>query len=130
MSPQRAVPAVPRTAVRIGIWPKGTGLVEVQGIDPSAPGREPPAPAPVASQGGSPGIYLQVGAFSDPANAERVAAQLRQANFAPVQVEQVQVDGRTIRRVRVGPLESVDRADQVTGRIEGMGLPRPQVAVD
>lgn len=117
-------------AVRIGIWPKGTGLVEVQGIDPSAPGREPPPPAPVASRGGSPGIYLQVGAFSDPANAERVAAQLRQANFAPVQVEQVQVDGRTIRRVRVGPLESVDRADQLTGRIENMGLPRPQVAVD
>ena len=117
-------------AVRIGIWPKGSGLVEVQGIDPSAPGGEPPPPPPVSSGTPSPGIYLQVGAFSDPANAERVAAQLRQANFAPVRVEQVQVDGRNIRRVRVGPLDSVDRADQVTARIEGMGLPRPQVAVD
>ncbi|BFI97034.1 MAG: septal ring lytic transglycosylase RlpA family protein [Rhodanobacter sp.] len=117
-------------AVRIGIWPKGTGLVEVQGIDPSAPDAEPSPPPPVTSGGGSPGIYLQVGAFSDPANAERVAARLRQANFAPVQVEQVQVGGRTIRRVRVGPLDSVDRADTVTRRIEDMGLPRPQVAVD
>ena len=117
-------------AVRIGIWPKGTGLVEVQGIDPSDPGAEPSPPAPVTSAGGSPGIYLQVGAFSDPANAERVAARLRQANFASVQVEQVQVDGRTIRRVRVGPLDSVDRADEVTRRIENMGLPRPQVAVN
>ncbi|MBD8899075.1 septal ring lytic transglycosylase RlpA family protein [Rhodanobacter sp. DHG33] len=117
-------------AVRIGIWPKGTGLVEVQGIDPSAPDREPPPPAPVTTHGGSPGIYLQVGAFSDPANAERVAAQLRQANFAPVQVEQVQINDRTIHRVRVGPLDSVDRADTVTDRIEGMGLPRPKVAVN
>ena len=117
-------------AVRIGIWPKGSGLVEVQGIDPSSPAMEPPPPRVVTAGGQSPGIYLQVGAFSDPANAERVAAQLRQANFAPVRVEQVQLDGRTIRRVRVGPLDSVDRADQVTSRIEGMGLPRPQVAVD
>ncbi len=117
-------------AVRIGIWPKGSGLVEVQGIDPSAPGGEPPPPHTVTAGTGSPGIYLQVGAFSDPANAERVAAQLRQANFAPVQVEQVQLDGRTIRRVRLGPLENVDRADQLTARIERMGLPRPQVAVD
>ena len=117
-------------AVRIGVWPKGTGLVEVQGIDPSAPAREPAPPAPVPANGGSPGIYLQVGAFSDPANAERVAAQLRQANFAPVQLEQVQIDDRTIHRVRVGPLDSVDRADQVTDRIEGMGLPRPKVAVN
>lgn len=123
-------------AVRIGVWPKGTGLVEVQGIDPSAPGGEPPAPHTVTAGVGSapgistPGIYLQVGAFSDAANAERVAAQLRQANFAPVRVEEVQINGRTIRRVRVGPLDGVDRADQVTSRIEGMGLPRPQVAVD
>ena len=117
-------------AVRIGIWPKGSGLVEVQGIDPSAPGGEPPPLPAVTSTTKSPGIYLQVGAFSDPANAERVAAQLRKANFAPVQVESIQVDGRTVRRVRVGPLGSVDRADQVTQSIENMGLPRPQVAVD
>jgi len=117
-------------AVRIGVWPKGTGLVEVQGIDPSAAGGEPSPPRAVTAGTGTPGIYLQVGAFSDPANAERVAARLRQANFAPVRVEAVQIDGRTIRRVRVGPLGSVDRADQVTTRIESMGLPRPQVAVD
>lgn len=116
-------------AVKIGVWPKGTGLVEVRGIDPSHGDAELPPPPAVTSRA-RPGIYLQVGAFSDVANAERVAARLRQANFAPVQVMQVDINGRPVRRVRVGPLDDVERADDVTARIEDMGLPRPQVAVD
>ena len=115
-------------AVKIGIWPKGTGLVEVRGIDPGNPARELPPPTVVTT--GHPGIYLQVGAFSDTDNAERLAQRLRQANVGAVQVMDAEVNGRRVRRVRVGPLADVDRADQVSARIEGMGLPRPQVAVD
>ena len=149
-------------AVKIGVWPKGTGLVEVQGIDPSSSIPQPPpvpmqVPVPVSAPppslisaassapsvpstvaapaespvlSASPGIYLQVGAFSDQANAEHVAAQLRAANFAPVQVVDATIDGRLVHRVRVGPLADVDTADRVTSQIEQMGLPHPQVAVD
>ena len=119
-------------AVKIGVWPKGTGLVEVQGIDPSRPAPEEPPPPPVATAPSAPhpGIYLQVGAFSDQANAEHVAAQLRVANFAPVQVVDATIGGRLVHRVRVGPLDDVDSADRVTSQIEQMGLPHPQVAVD
>ena len=117
-------------AVKIGIWPKGTGLVEVQGIDPGQPASEPAPPTVVTTGGARPGIYLQVGAFSDAENAQRVAQRLRQSNFAPVQISTVEVNGRQVRRVRVGPLSDVDRADQVSEKIEDMGLPRPQVAVD
>ncbi|GAB2551569.1 septal ring lytic transglycosylase RlpA family protein [Rhodanobacter koreensis] len=115
-------------AVKIGIWPKGTGLVEVRGIDPGEPASELPPPAVVTS--GHPGIYLQVGAFSDADNAERVAQRLRQAGLGTVQVTDADINGRRVRRVRVGPLADVDSADRVSARIEGMGLPRPQVAVD
>jgi len=118
-------------AVRIGIWPKGTGLVEVQGIDPSAPPQqEAPPPMVTATPAHPPSIFLQVGAFSDVANAQRVAAQLRTANFAPVQVTDATIGGRLVHRVRVGPLFDVDSADQVSSKIEQMGLPQPQVAVD
>ncbi|GLQ49321.1 septal ring lytic transglycosylase RlpA family protein [Dyella flava] len=118
-------------AVKIGVWPKGTGLVEVQGIDPSAPTDDQAPPAPVvAPSAPPPGIYLQVGAFADPDNAARVAAQLRVANFAPVQVVDATIGGRLVHRVRVGPLADVDTADRVTSQIEQMGLPHPQVAVD
>ncbi|KAA0068244.1 septal ring lytic transglycosylase RlpA family protein [Rhodanobacter sp. T12-5] len=115
-------------AVKIGIWPKGTGLVEVRGIDPAHPGKELPPPAVVTS--GHPGIYLQVGAFADVTNAARLAQRLRGAGLDDVQTSDVLVDGRRVRRVRVGPLQDVGRADAVSARIEGMGLPRPQVAVD
>lgn len=115
-------------AVKIGIWPKGTGLVEVRGIDPGQPLQELPPPVVVTSA--HPGIYLQVGAFADAENAERLARRLRQADLGEVQVNEAMVNGRRVRRVRIGPLASVDRADQVSARIEGMGLPRPQVAVD
>ena len=115
-------------AVKIGIWPKGTGLVEVRGIDPGEPASELPPPVAVTSR--HPGIYLQVGAFSDADNAERVAQRLRQAGLGTVQVTDAEINGQHVRRVRVGPLADVNSADQVSARIEGMGLPRPQVAVD
>jgi len=89
---------------------------------------------PSASAGstvpGKPTIYLQVGAFSDAVNANRVADQLRHAGLGPISVIETAVGGRSVRRVRVGPLADVDTADRVTDQISGMGLPKPQVAVD
>jgi rare lipoprotein A len=75
-------------------------------------------------------IDLPVGAFSDGANADRLAQRLREANVGPVQVTETSSAGRTIRRVRVGPLSTAAQADKLAGRIEAMGLPHPKVAVD
>ena len=141
-------------AVKIGVWPKGTGLVEVRALDPltpadapplgvsanRAPARAPSAPVAAAAEpnaaaavpvpGSTPVIWLQVGAYADPANAERIAQRLRLAHLAPVQVSDIQSNGRSVRRVRLGPVADVEQADQITAQLEDMGLPRPQVAVD
>lgn len=117
-------------AVKIGVWPKGTGLVEVRGIDPGEPANDLPPPPPAAPAGHLPGIYLQVGAFADADNAEQVARRLRAGNFAPVQVADAEINGQLVHRVRVGPLSDADSADQISDRIVAMGLPRPRVAVD
>lgn len=118
-------------AVKIGIWPRGTGRVEVQGIDPGQPLAEPPPPPAVTDRSDArPGIFLQVGAFADVANAERVAQRLRDAHFAPVQVIEAKVDGHVVRRVVLGPLPDRTDADRISERIERMGLPRPQVALN
>jgi len=117
-------------AVRIGIWPRGTGLVEVQGIDPARWSREPELPPTVTAQtGGAPRLYLQVGAFGDPANAERLASRLRDQDVGAVRVVDARVGGRNLKRVQIGPLADADAADRITEKMDAMGLPHAQVAV-
>ncbi len=116
-------------AVRIGIWPKGTGMVEVQAIDPRHP-RELAAPRVVPVGSSRHGIWLQVGAFSSRSNARDVASRLRRADLAPVQVSAVTVDGRRYTRVRLGPLKDAAEADRVSVAVQRLGLPAPRVAVD
>lgn len=117
-------------AVRIGVWPRGTGLVEVQGIDPAHAAAEPaPPPMVTAQSGGKPMLYLQVGAFGDPDNAQRLADLLRAQNVGTVRVVDAQVGQRVLKRVQIGPLLSVDQADRITAKIAALGLPHAQVAV-
>ena len=129
-APNRIIDLSYAAAVRIGIWPKGTGLVEVQGIDPAREDIEPaPPPVVTAASGGKPELYLQVGAFGDPENAQRLADRLRAQNVGAVRVVDAQVGGRELQRVQIGPLADVDEADRVTEKIDALGLPHAQVAV-
>jgi len=106
-----------------------TGDIAAASIASALP-PEPSAPPVVPTINPKPKIYLQVGAFSDLANASRVADQLDKAGLGPVSIIQADINGRSVRRVRVGPLADVDTADRVTDQIAGLGLPRPSVAVD
>ena len=129
-APNRIIDLSYAAAVRIGIWPKGTGLVEVQGIDPTHENVEPaPPPIVTAQSGGKPKLYLQVGAFGDPANAQRLADQLRAQDLGAIRVVDAQIGGRDLKRVQIGPLANVDEADRVTQKIDALGLPHAQVAV-
>ena len=117
-------------AVRIGVWPKGTGLVEVRVIDPSSNVVEPKAEAAVSLPSGDPRIFLQLGAFADRSNAQRVLERMQGAGFGKVSIVTTRVNAREIHRVRLGPLPSVEAADAMVGRIERLGLGTPRVAID
>lgn len=139
-------------AVKIGVWPQGTGLVEVRAIDPTraddlpmsrstavpAPRRAPAAaPSRATVVRGSPvtaspaaRIYLQLGAFGDRENAERALANARRAGLEHVDIVSVSVAGRTVQRVRVGPIADVAAADALSARIESLGLGAPRVAIE
>jgi rare lipoprotein A len=140
-------------ALKLGIWQKGTGVVEVRAIDPAhqdkptsssradVPVRAPRSPlaredgARIASASPpekthKPGLYLQVGAYSDRANAERAATTLRNARLGDVRIVETQVNGHSIQRVRVGPLRDVDEVDSLTPRVRALGLGEPRAVVD
>ncbi len=134
-------------AVKLGVWPKGTGLVEVRAIDPAHPdaavasprAAAQPLPPSVAVERaldatplpvGSARIYLQLGAYGERANAERALASAQRAGLREVSIASVAVDGRTIHRVRVGPLADANAADALGARIEKLGLGTPRVAIE
>lgn len=128
--PNRIIDLSLAAAVRIGVWPKGTGLVQVQGIDPAHPNAEPAAAAAVPMPAGQPPhLYLQVGAFADAGNAARLAARLQALDVGPVRVVAFTAAGRTLQRVQIGPLPDVDTVDRTTARLDALGLPHASVAV-
>ncbi|MGA8278701.1 MAG: septal ring lytic transglycosylase RlpA family protein [Rhodanobacteraceae bacterium] len=119
-------------AVKIGIWPRGTGMVEVRAIDPAHPQAEPATSTAVTGKGSRHAlahIYLQLGAFGDRRNAERLARALERAGIDGVRVQTAAVNGRRLHRVRVGPLANVAAADALSPRIRKLGFGVPRVTV-
>ncbi|MEO7325037.1 MAG: septal ring lytic transglycosylase RlpA family protein [Dokdonella sp.] len=147
-------------AVKIGVWPKGTGMVEVRAIDPAHPDAElretqaasnrsnpsmrkseparfsprPPTPVasatPLAASANASHIYVQLGSFGERSNAERAAASAMRAGLDHVDILSVDVAGHTLHRVRVGPLADAEAADALSARIEKLGLGAPRIAIE
>ncbi len=92
-----------------------------------APAAYPPAyPAFGTTLGNA--IYVQAGAFSQPENAERLRAQL--ASLGQAHVMQTSVSGRDFYRVRIGPMASIDAADQIRARVVAAGHGEARVVTE
>lgn len=73
---------------------------------------------------GSP-LQLQVGSFASRENADRALARLLEAGIADARLSDVRSNGRVLWRLRVdAPNET--RADELAGRIAGLGFGQPQ----
>ncbi len=73
-------------------------------------------------------IYIQAGAFSVQENAERLRKQL--SRVAKADISPAIVGGRTFYRVRIGPIMSVDEADQTLSRVVAGGGGDAKIIVD
>lgn len=134
-------------AVKLGVAKKGTAHVEIRAIDPSrwkkAARTAPPttASAPARDDSGDnlednlgdnpeDRLYLQAGAFTDPAGAERLKARLSAAVDTPVRISTVPHQGRTLYRVRLGPFADADRANRAGETLAGLGLHGVRILAD
>lgn len=106
-------------AKKLGYASKGTALVEVTSIDV-------PNPLERAREQFAhhrPQMYMQVGAFLYPANAQRLENELRRVTNRPIRITHDQPGpGSNLYRVQIGPLGSVAESDQLQQDIYHAGL--------
>lgn len=123
-------------ATRLGITASGTGLVEIRALNPTAPAATPvqqvqiPAAASTDNKVLTPNMYLQVGAFSSRQNAQGLNSKLHNAAFARTTITTASSNGNTVYRVRIGPLSTVDEADQLVDQLTSLGINDTRVVID
>ncbi|HEX4507643.1 MAG TPA: septal ring lytic transglycosylase RlpA family protein [Alphaproteobacteria bacterium] len=91
-------------------------------------GRFLPAPVATYQKVKPSAIYIQAGAFGVQENAERLKAKLAGVGRADIFV--ANVDGKTFYRVRVGPVATVDQADELLARVVGAGANGAKIVVN
>jgi rare lipoprotein A len=83
-----------------------------------------PALAPRAA------LFVQAGAFADPANAERLAAKLRGGSYGKIFVRDDLIAGRRMYRVRIGPVAGVPQFDRIVAALDQAGVHDAHLALD
>jgi DedD protein len=97
-----------------------TKPVAAPAAPPAAPAATPqaPAPAPVSAPAGE-AIYIQTGAFSTRANANRQITELKSKGHAAVIVP---TSGGSPFRVRLGPFTNRTEVDRLRARLKAEGF--------
>jgi len=125
-------------ATKLDIIGKGTGRVRVRAITdfgipsstvatakPTSPALRPAkvlqTPRSI-SPVDPPKLFLQVGAFSQEANAQQLVARLNAEAFSGAHVAQAQKNGAALYKVRIGPMESKQSADAATKKLSKINI--------
>lgn len=129
-------------AAKLDMLRNGTAMVEVRSVGPTSPAGEPgmpPAaastgpnadPAPTAAAARSAALFVQAGAFADPANADRLAMKLRDGGYGKVFVHDDVIAGRKYYRVRIGPVPNVPEFDRIVSALEQAGVHDAHLAMN
>jgi rare lipoprotein A len=133
-APAAAPPAATALTVVAPAAAAPTGAAPAAAAAPAA--TAPGTATPTAGSGvtspaaAAPALFVQAGAFSDPANAERLAEKLRGGSYGKVTVRDDQIAGRRMYRVRIGPVPNVAEFDRVVAALERAGINDAHLALD
>lgn len=109
-------------AAKLDMLRAGTALVEVRAL---TPGQTTLDARPALRT-----LFVQAGAFGNMENAERLAAKLRGNGYAQAFVRGDMVNGRTLYRVRIGPIATVENFDNAVARLKALGLADARLALE
>ena len=119
-------------ASRLDMLRNGTAMVEVRALDVPAdtpdPGTVEPGSAPISAVRTV--LFVQAGAFADPANAEHLAAKLRSGGYGKIFIRDDLIAGRKMYRVRIGPVPDVPEFDRIVAALERAGVHDAHLALD
>ena len=122
-------------ATQLGIVMQGTGLVEVRAINPETYNKLPEVsvrdvkeaePVEVANAATAEpekqiDIFVQIGAFRVLENASKLKAQYTAFQLGKLSVNEFTFDEQPIYKVWIGPLQSVQEADQTISKLSNIG---------
>lgn len=100
----------------------GAGETSVRAIEDTEPLQAQEIPATREES-----IYLQVGAFGSAENAEKLRDRLEQADFNPVLVLPYKNSDSQLYRVRIGPMDSIEKSESVRRRLADIGFTTTQL---
>ncbi len=107
-------------AKKLDISSHGTGLVEVETINPLTYHKK--KEATVVAHHRKPILYLQVGAYSQRANADRQAQHIARITHEQVHLVHATYRNRPLYRVQIGPLHDVEASDRVHNKLKHAGV--------
>ena len=119
--PDRIIDLSWAAAVKLDMVDAGTAPVKVRAITfDDSPGLTPrPARVPV---------FVQVGAFSDRDRARGIARNLESAGLGPIETQRARTNTGSVWRVRIGPVDQVERARSLIEQVAELGFGPAQYA--
>jgi rare lipoprotein A len=77
-----------------------------------------------------PQVFVQVGAFGEYENANQLKNRLKGLNLGEVIISSVIINSKQLHRVRIGPLSTVQSADDAVIELNTMGLSGHRVVIE